>query len=73
MRDVQHSGTEAERSAANEPEVEGGLPEDEGVDFADIDKRLDEDPDEAVNRSDVPSDPEESVAAGSDDDTDDQR
>jgi len=71
MRDVEHSGREAERAAANEPEVAGDLPEEESVDFADMEERLDEEPDEAPNRREVPSDPEESVAAGSEDRPDD--
>lgn len=40
------------------PEVEG-VPGEEEMNTADVDERLDEEPEEAVNRSDVPDDPDD--------------
>lgn len=40
------------------PEVEG-VPGEEDMNTADVDERLDEEPEEAVNRSEVSDDPED--------------
>lgn len=40
------------------PEVEG-VPGEEDMNAADVDERLDEEPEEAVNRSEVSDDPED--------------
>lgn len=51
-----------------QPDVEGDLPEEESIDEADFEERLDEEPDDAVNRRDVPPTPENTVEARTEDD-----
>lgn len=48
----------AQPSSPARPQAEG-VPTEESMNLADIEERLDEEPEEAVNRRDVPDDPEE--------------
>jgi hypothetical protein len=50
------------------PETQG-VPGDEGVDDADVDELLDEDPESARNRRDVPATPENTIEARTEDGT----
>ena len=53
---------------ADKPEAEG-LPAEEGVDDAELEDGLDEDPEGVRNRRDVPSTPENSIEARTEDGT----
>jgi hypothetical protein len=62
---------EPEHSLAGKPEVEG-LPEEEGLDRAEVEEGLDEEPESTRNRRDVPDTPENSIEARTEDAADEE-
>jgi hypothetical protein len=57
-----------EHADAGTPEAEG-LPEEEGLDRAEVEEGLDEEPESTRNRRDVPDTPENSIDARTEDDS----
>jgi hypothetical protein len=55
-----------EHSRAAKPEAEG-LPDEEGLDTAEVDNALDEEPESTRNRRDVPPTPENTIEARTED------
>lgn len=53
----EHTRIEDKKRFTGNPEPEG-VPEEEGMQEADVEEQLDEDPEEAPNRRDVPDDAE---------------
>lgn len=60
-----------DRLDAGKPEAEG-LPEEEGLDRAEVEEGLDEEPESTRNRRDVPDTPENSIEARTEDASDEE-
>ena len=67
MRNLEHVPAPDATPSDNQPDVEGDVPETEHIDPADFEERLEEEPEEATNRRDVPPTPENSRAARTED------
>jgi hypothetical protein len=62
----EHSRVADKQRFSGKPRIEG-VPDEEGIDDTDLEDRLDEDPEEAANRRDVPDTPENSREARTED------
>ena len=60
-----------DRSTAGKPEAEG-LPDEEGLDSAEVEEGLDEEPESTRNRRDVPPTPENTIEARTEDAPDEE-